>query len=241
MIGNIAKLATAAVLGLTGAGAAQAGSAYVYETHKGVVASDPTYNIDVDGLFGAAGANLVGAHYTLTFTMSLDDGAGYEGVTPGLGATYNYAGGGTAALTINGHTISYTASNDTSIFRMDTDPLAFAAFGQTNVAADLTSDDGLSYFQDQVSSVGTMFASLDPRTPFSYQLTDADRALQGNGGSFYYLDQYGNIAAGFIFADNSVRGGMAPEPASWAMMVVGFGLAGAAMRRRRIAVDFVRS
>jgi hypothetical protein len=29
-----------------------------------------------------------------------------------------------------------------------------------------------------------------------------------------------------------------PEPASWAMMVAGFGLAGAAMRRRKLAVRF---
>jgi len=32
--------------------------------------------------------------------------------------------------------------------------------------------------------------------------------------------------------------GAVPEPASWAMMVAGFGLAGAAMRRRRTAVAF---
>ena len=32
--------------------------------------------------------------------------------------------------------------------------------------------------------------------------------------------------------------GTVPEPASWAMMVAGFGLVGAALRRRQVAVSF---
>ncbi|HET6969521.1 MAG TPA: PEPxxWA-CTERM sorting domain-containing protein [Phenylobacterium sp.] len=46
--------------------------------------------------------------------------------------------------------------------------------------------------------------------------------VQGNGGVF--------------FDDVSVRGpaGAVPEPAAWALMIGGFGLAGAALRRRRV-------
>jgi hypothetical protein len=32
--------------------------------------------------------------------------------------------------------------------------------------------------------------------------------------------------------------GAVPEPASWAMMIGGFGMVGAAMRRRRTAIRF---
>ena len=32
-----------------------------------------------------------------------------------------------------------------------------------------------------------------------------------------------------------------PEPASWAMMIAGFGFAGATLRRRKLGVDFARS
>jgi len=45
----------------------------------------------------------------------------------------------------------------------------------------------------------------------------------------------------FALGDNAgyqLLSSAAPEPASWAMMVGGFGLAGAAMRRRRAAVTF---
>ncbi|WP_353200316.1 PEPxxWA-CTERM sorting domain-containing protein [Sandarakinorhabdus sp.] len=44
---------------------------------------------------------------------------------------------------------------------------------------------------------------------------------------------------GYIQADNfvvSAATGAVPEPASWAMLIAGFGLTGAAMRRRRTAV-----
>ena len=39
----------------------------------------------------------------------------------------------------------------------------------------------------------------------------------------------------FAFSDGITNGGV-PEPASWALMITGFGLAGAAMRRRRSVV-----
>jgi len=53
---------------------------------------------------------------------------------------------------------------------------------------------------------------------------------------FAETDNQSNFTAGL---DNvSVIGGAVPEPASWAMMLGGFGLVGGAMRRRRTAVRF---
>jgi hypothetical protein len=230
MIGKIAKLAAAAVLGLTGVGIAQAGPAYIYEIHEGVIAAYPTYNIDNDGLFGAVGANLTGAHYTLTFTQILNevttDGAG---VWPGYYSTQSYYGPGTASITINGHTFSYTGS-DTAISRTAMEPGAPPSWGVTEIGAQ--SYDGIYFFQAGVTSAESIFASVDPRTPFSYVLTDADRAYGGTFGAFAYGGG-GDFATQFILSDNEVRGGMAPEPASWAMMVGGFGLVGGALGRRR--------
>lgn len=40
----------------------------------------------------------------------------------------------------------------------------------------------------------------------------------------------------FFYYETSVVGGGVPEPASWAMLISGFGLTGAAMRRRRVAL-----
>ena len=48
------------------------------------------------------------------------------------------------------------------------------------------------------------------------------------GGRFSLLDGQGND---FWFGADSF-GAAVPEPATWAMMIVGFGLAGSAIRRR---------
>ena len=48
----------------------------------------------------------------------------------------------------------------------------------------------------------------------------------------------GDWAQGAQYRNYAFRIGSVPEPASWAMMVGGFGLAGAAMRRRKTSVAF---
>ena len=53
--------------------------------------------------------------------------------------------------------------------------------------------------------------------------TGPDLPVAGNGP--------GSIAASATYVDVT---GQVPEPASWAMLIAGFGLSGAAMRRRRV-------
>jgi hypothetical protein len=235
MIGNIAKRATAALLGLTGVGAAQAGPAYIYQIHEGVIAPDlfsGVDDIDNAGLFGAAGTDLTGAHFTLTFTMILSDADVEEYTLPGHWSEQTYYGPTTASLTINGHTLSYTAHDNSEIIRNITDPSHAAMYGATSAYAQ--ANDFLGYgFIDGAASAGQMFSSLDQRTPFSYTLSDYDKTLSDLGT--FYNSAYTTVLG---LRDDSVRGGMAPEPASWAMMVVGFGLSGAAMRRRKTIVGF---
>jgi hypothetical protein len=58
------------------------------------------------------------------------------------------------------------------------------------------------------------------------------------GGDFNYFDMsfvFQNVAAIDVTPGNSNVGGV-PEPSSWAMLIAGFGLTGAAMRRRRTAI-----
>ena len=44
------------------------------------------------------------------------------------------------------------------------------------------------------------------------------------------------MSGAFIVASGSFTNSVVPEPASWAMLIAGFGLTGAAMRRRRAAI-----
>jgi hypothetical protein len=104
---------------------------------------------------------------------------------------------------------------------------------------------------------GGFFASLSnsfqsAHVDVSYVGTIATLTITPNVGSVQtYTNDYGftpggtGIGLGFYgqaLADNFADGVIAeavPEPASWALMIAGFGLAGAAMRRRRkVSVHF---
>jgi hypothetical protein len=54
--------------------------------------------------------------------------------------------------------------------------------------------------------------------------------------SFTQNNANGAISGGFTMSTPPVAAPGVPEPAAWAMLIAGFGLTGAAMRRRRIAV-----
>ena len=77
---------------------------------------------------------------------------------------------------------------------------------------------GLSAYTDRA-------AALAAASGFS--VLEADLVLDSFGGADKTFLINGITAAGTVAA--------VPEPANWAMMIAGFGLAGAAMRRRKIA------
>jgi len=73
-----------------------------------------------------------------------------------------------------------------------------------------------------VSAVGC------PGNPGGCQiLAGAETLASGN----YYLQISGNAGVDAGYGGNLTTVGAVPEPATWAMMILGFGLAGAAMRR----------
>jgi hypothetical protein len=63
----------------------------------------------------------------------------------------------------------------------------------------------------------------------------ASSYLTGGTALFNYGFQFGGDTVIATEGAARVDPGV-PEPASWAMLIAGFGLTGAAMRRRRIAV-----
>ena len=77
---------------------------------------------------------------------------------------------------------------------------------------------------------GTTFVSANGGTPASAQAALIAGANLGEA----YLNIHTSVAPG-----GEIRGFLraaVPEPATWALMIGGFGLAGAALRRRRTAV-----
>ncbi len=58
------------------------------------------------------------------------------------------------------------------------------------------------------------------------------RGINGNGT----LIKSFTMSGGFLIAGETFTSAVVPEPASWAMLIAGFGLTGAAMRRRRAAI-----
>lgn len=74
---------------------------------------------------------------------------------------------------------------------------------------------------------------------FSMSITGLDRSLSvGSNGAFYSTSTLRNANLGRGTATGSFSSAV-PEPGTWAMMLLGFGLVGAAMRRRRPAVATV--
>jgi hypothetical protein len=87
-------------------------------------------------------------------------------------------------------------------------------------------------------------------TPMGGGATATNPGGQLNNNTVFTVNFANNLAAynGFVFTSNSdsadgyriqsLTFGVVPEAATWAMMVVGFGMMGATMRRRRTSLTF---
>jgi hypothetical protein len=123
----------------------------------------------------------------------------------------------------------------------------FGAIGEGSFAALFTSGQSQFGFQLVGGNAGTAFISFFRGDGSLIQaislggLADTFYGFSRDGGiqDIRGISIWNNDAAGIGF-DNlkfDVRstGGVVPEPASWAMLIAGFGLVGGSMRRRRLA------
>lgn len=114
-----------------------------------------------------------------------------------------------------------------------------------DLLGDYTVDEGPAYSADQYSASDGVVTRFDIfyenaaltnllflGTTGFLQGTNFPELENGAGENLYSLN------AGATFSAVTQADGDVPEPASWALMVAGFGLAGAAMRRRRVAMRF---
>jgi hypothetical protein len=211
-------------------------------TYSGVVAS----GYDQTGVFGAAKTDLAGASYVAIFVY--DKTLGAYRASDGVRYDYSYGGPGygnspiiRSSIAINGvtHTVAgtYAGSAFTANFTGN-DP------GVEHVSSERF-DNGITHKFNELgfnlgfnNSVG-LPTSLD-------QNFGPVAATRGFGSFAFYTFRYSR--AGFVqyvYADLSgpavysvsdpVRNAV-PEPASWALMIVGFGMVGVVARRRKASV-----
>ena len=133
---------------------------------------------------------------------------------------------------------------------IDIPPHQFAVFnidGTTNVNAFVTTTAGFTIsFDHPVTAFGATFASMQDEvtrtqiTVLGTVLTPPTRGLNDivfygfiSDTAFSSITFNGVNNDGFSFDNALFSAGGVPEPATWALMIGGFGLAGVALRRRR--------
>lgn len=163
-----------------------------------------------------------GSAYTGTFGSVLSNGADVYG---GAGGTGRYESvQGTTVLTVTGGVdyfglwasaldggnavAFYKGGSLVDTISLVSQPLDSGYFGNPN--ANFLGQNG-----------GEKYAFFNFVVTGGY---DEVRLIQNNGGGF----ELDNVTVGTVTA--------VPEPAAWAMLIAGFGLVGAVMRRRRIAL-----
>lgn len=222
-------VAFAAALSLT-AYSVPASAAIVTMTYTGVVTS---ISENVGGRFGAG--DLVGQDFTARFVFDTTLG---ELTQTSLGQTLR-AGGQpfisptiSASLTLNGVTSTIAGSPSGTYSAIRPYVSALSSSLQTSESGYL--------FQRILVSVSPL-TSIQTFDDYSWSVADG-QSRPGSGDFDFteidYISGYTNV----VFGKLSVRSltmavqdaaAVVPEPASWALMLTGFGLAGGALRARR--------
>jgi hypothetical protein len=202
-----------AVLALATGAAAPASATIISYTFDSRI----TDGVDITGLFGTAGANLAGDAIEAVFTF--DTSLGERGTVPG---TTDSVIGGTqdpsapvsplvsASVTINKHTVSIGGGLLAAVLTNGGQFISAEAIQDTT-----TFVDAFVYEKDAPASLDTPFSPMgDIAGTFNITETDPmSGALESANASFAL-----------------------PEPATWAMMLMGFAGLGAALRGRRGAI-----
>ncbi len=104
--------------------------------------------------------------------------------------------------------------------------------GGTNVAADSVTGNRYDTFLSSILAPGNYTVSVQAFSNFAI----GPNLSNGFGGGGSFRNRNTNWAFDILNVDQAI-GNDVPEPAAWAMMLAGFGLVGAAMRRRQHQVS----
>lgn len=142
---------------------------------------------------------------------------------PELGGVQNTIPFG-AHFQLLGLTVSGAASGNGSFVQSDFQFAYFAAFSPLNYGAELIG---------QAMSNGFNFGSFGAGYGGPSGDFNLFQNVVGAPTGTYYFQLTTNGGSGDSLAVTSIRVASVPEPASWALMIAGFGMVGAVARRRR--------
>jgi hypothetical protein len=190
-------------------------------TYTGTVAS----GYDGAGLFSGAWTDLSGYSFKATYKFDTSVGMTAPGFALGgtaVGAATPSLG---ASITINGSTV-LIAGSIIGYFNSFNTPSSSQQYTQAQ-------DSGV-YLINKISYGGSAAFGLAPPSSFDDDVSEfTDASSFGDGAT--YLNLLNNHLTVSYAAEGETHG--VPEPASWAMMVLGFGAMGTAMRRRSKAAE----
>jgi hypothetical protein len=127
------------------------------------------------------------------------------------------------ASTTNAFTVMHLTQNDASLSEI---PLALQFF-----AGDVI---GILGVRNNINSYApTGYVANLGGNPITLQRFGMQFALSSTAPQNVWTENGGSISRVFFSYELGTLGPAVPEPASWAMLIAGFGLTGAAMRRRR--------
>jgi len=162
----------------------------------------------------------------LAFTVTLDDGLKFRKAPDSNHYSFSFNLGGQAA------TISDLADNGTGTFTAVRGSVNQSPFGTFQLAVDCTSSTCSKGYSDKSPDILTFTVSA------ATALT-VDDLTKSSKGEYFAADvadwkgHTGNIGANIVSITRTSTPGAVPEPATWAIMLMGFGGLGAMLRQRR--------
>ncbi|UTP39768.1 PEPxxWA-CTERM sorting domain-containing protein [Phenylobacterium sp. LH3H17] len=221
------SIVAGAALAGTLAVATAANAAIVVTTYQGTIET----GTDVTGLFGTAGADLASQAFTAVYATDTAIGRMTDAfVDKAEGTSPSPVPILSASMTINGMTVG---SSSGTYGRMQYDPGSYVSHSISEL-----SNDGL--FETSNGIVTQLHTPLAPASlDTSFSFAGLEPAIFGGFQFWRFNTQtgandyraYGSLVVTSVVS--KVAGSAVPEPATWAMMIVGFGLVGSTLRASR--------
>jgi hypothetical protein len=200
---------------------------------------------DLTHIFGTpTGGTLDGLTFRANYTYDTTLGTSYPAF-PGVGQALEGGGfNGTsspithASLTLNGVTQDFSAAYSSTVVVADYTAVATSpSFSLVQIAHNFSDDPDGTYNFYLSSTVVTDAGPITLDTPFSGGPAGGNAMYSGGlfsitkqiGGQDPTVDTEGGLEISSITVTEAV-----PEPATWALMLSGFGGLGVALRRRRV-------